>query len=313
MRGAELPRHNRQHKEEVEAVSILRALLTGVVDYAGLFPPAGLDMAVAVHDYASYRAHDESWMLGRFVSPAARLDDVSAQLRALGANAGSAWRLSALLGTDVEADIERVRAFDREQRGCACVDSLEGKCDSVEAIRRTAAAAGRSFSVFAEIPITSDVESLVGVAKDAGINAKIRTGGVTADAFPPAAAVVRFIRCCLAAQVRFKATAGLHHAVRGDYRLTYAADAPIGPMFGFLNVLLAAGLMKAGLSDADAAQLLDERDLGAFAITPDAIRWRGVALDEEDARSMRDDVMVSFGSCSFLEPVDELRALAHFA
>jgi hypothetical protein len=101
--------------------------------------------------------------------------------------------------------------------------------------------------------------------------------------------------------------------VSGDYRLTYAAAAPVGPMFGFLNVLLAAGLMKAGLSDMDAAQLLDERDPGAFAIAPDAIRWRGVALDEEGAQSLRDDVMVSFGSCSFLEPVDELRALVQAA
>jgi hypothetical protein len=309
MRGAELPRHHRQHEEEVEAVSTLRALLTGVVDYAGLFPPAGLDMAVAVRNYAAYRAHDESWMLGRFVLPAARLDDVSAQLRALGRDAGSAWRLSVLLGADMESDIEGVRAFNREQRGRACVDSLEGKYDSVDAIRRAAAAAGRGFSVFAEIPVASDVESLVGAVKDVGINAKIRTGGVTADAFPPAAAVVRFIRCCLTAKVRFKATAGLHHAVSGDYRLTYAAAAPTGPMFGFLNVLLAAGLMKAGLNDADAAQLIDERDPGAFAIAPDAIRWRGVALDEEGTRSLRDDVMVSFGSCSFLEPVDELRAL----
>jgi hypothetical protein len=288
-------------------------LLTGVVDYAGLFPPAGLDMAVAVRNYAAYRAHDESWMLGRFVLPAARRDDVSAQLRTLGANAGSAWRLSALLGADVESDIEGVRAFNRARRGRACADSLEGKCDSMDAIRRTAAAAGQDFSVFAEIPVASDVESLVGAVKDVGINAKIRTGGVTADAFPPAAAVVRFIRCCLTAKVRFKATAGLHHAVSGDYRLTYAAAAPTGPMFGFLNVLLAAGLMKAGLNDADAAQLLDERDPGAFAIAPDAIRWRGVTLDEEGARSLRDDVMVSFGSCSFLEPVDELRALVQAA
>jgi hypothetical protein len=101
--------------------------------------------------------------------------------------------------------------------------------------------------------------------------------------------------------------------VRGDYRLTYAAAAPTGPMFGFLNVLLAAGLMRAGLSDGDAAQLLDERDPAAFAVAPEAIRWRGVALDEEGARSLRDDVMVSFGSCSFLEPVDELRALVQFA
>jgi hypothetical protein len=80
-------------------------------------------------------------------------------------------------------------------------------------------------------------------------------------------------------------------------------------MFGFLNVLLAAGLIRAGLGDADAVQLLDERDPGAIMITPDAIHWRGAALDEKHARSLREDAMVSFGSCSFLEPVDELRAL----
>jgi hypothetical protein len=284
-------------------------LLTGVIDYAGLFPPAGLDMAVAARNYAAYQAHDESWMLGRFVLPAARLDDLGAQLDALGERGGREWRVSALIGADLDADVERVRAFDRAQRGRACVDSLEGKFDSVEAIRRAAAAIGQGFAVFAEIPLGTSLESLVGAAKDAGINAKIRMGGVTADAFPSPAAVVRFIRCCITAQVRFKATAGLHHAMRGDYHLTYTADAPTGPMFGFLNVAVAAGLMGSGLSDGDAAQLLDERDAGAIAITTEAIRWRGVALAEDQARSLRDNLMLSFGSCSFTEPVDELRSL----
>ena len=81
-------------------------------------------------------------------------------------------------------------------------------------------------------------------------------------------------------------------------------------MFGFLNVLLAAGMMRNGLSDTDAAQLLDERDPGSFGATPTAIRWRQKMLDEEQTRSLRDEVMVSLGSCSFTEPVDELRALA---
>jgi hypothetical protein len=284
-------------------------LLTGVVDYAGLFPPAGLDMAVAVHNYAAYQAHDESWMLGRFVLPASRLGDLGAQLDALGASAGPEWRVSALIGPDVDADVERVRSFQRAHRGRACVDSLEGKFDSVEAIGGAAAAIGTGYAVFGEIPLGSNVESLVGAAKEAGINAKMRTGGVTTGAVPSPEAVVRFIRCCIAADVRFKATAGLHHAMRGDYALTYAADAPTGAMFGFLNVLLAAGLIRAGLGDADAVQLLDERDPGAITITPDAIRWHGAALDEKHARSLREDAMVSFGSCSFLEPVDELRAL----
>ena len=309
MRRAEVSRHHREYEEEVETVSAIRALLAGVVDYAGLFPPAGLDMGVAVHNYASYRGHDESWMLGRFVVPVARLDELSAQLRALGAQAAPAWRLSALLGADIEADVERARKFNREHQGRAGVDTLEGKLDAGDAIRRVAAVAGREFAVFAEIPPDADVESFVAAAKDARINVKIRTGGVTADAFPPPAAVVRFIRCCIASGVRFKATAGLHHAIRGEYRLAYDAAAASGTMFGFLNVLLTAALMAHGLTDTDALELLDERDPGAFTTTPATICWRRSTLDAEQARSTRDHLIVSIGSCSFIEPVDELRSL----
>lgn len=305
-----MPRHDREHAEEAEAVSALRALLAGVVDYAGLFPPAGVDMMNAVRNYSEYRTRDESWMLGRFVVPAARLDDFSEQLHAIGEQAGPEWRLSALLGSDIDADVERVQTFNRGHQGRACVDSLEAKIGSADAVRHAASAVGREFSLFAEIPVDNELDALVDAARKAGINAKIRTGGVTADVFPSIASVVRFIRCCIEAGVRFKATAGLHHAVRGEYRLTYDAAAPTGPMFGFLNVLLAAGMMRNGLSDTDAAQLLDERDTGAFTATQATIRWREMILDEQQARSLRDDVMVSFGSCSFTEPVDELRALA---
>src|SRR5438034_7858967 len=54
----------------------LRALLTGVIDYAGLFPPAGLPLEQAIRNYARYRQEPESWMLGRFVCPAARLAEL---------------------------------------------------------------------------------------------------------------------------------------------------------------------------------------------------------------------------------------------
>jgi hypothetical protein len=304
-----LPRHDRQHAQETEEVSALKALLAGVIDYAGLFPPAGVDMQVAVHNYATYRAHTDSWMLGRFVVPAARLDEFSTHLRGIGDQAGPEWRLSALLGADVEGDLDRVKRFDREHRGRACVDSVEGKLVSPDAMQRAADRAGTSFAVFAEIPSDADVETLVDAAKRVGINAKIRTGGVTADVFPSPDAVVRFFRCCIDADVPFKATAGLHHVVRGEYRLTYDPTAATGVMFGFLNVLFAAGLMLEGSGDDEALQLLDERDATAFTATEADLRWRSFALDEARARSLRDHVLMSFGSCSFTEPVDELRTL----
>jgi hypothetical protein len=304
--------HHCEHAQETETVTAIRALLAGVVDYAGLFPPAGLGMAGAVRNYASYRARDEAWMLGRFVTPAARLDEFASDLIALGEQAGSEWRLSALLGADVAGDVERVREFNREFGGRACVDSVEGKLGSPAAIRAAATAVGKELALFAEFPVDADLELLARAAHDAGINAKVRTGGVTPEAIPSPDSIARFIRACIGAKVPFKATAGLHHAVRGEYRLTYDAASPVGVMFGFLNVLVAAGLLCDGATDADAARVLDEREPSAFAVTTSAIRWRDVALEEERVRAFRDEVLVSFGSCSFTEPVDELRLLGMF-
>jgi hypothetical protein len=141
------------------------------------------------------------------------------------------------------------------------------------------------------------------------LNAKLRTGGVVADAFPSSELVARFIRACLRAGVPFKATAGLHHPVRASYRLTYEAGGPTGVMFGYLNVFLAAALMATGLDDADAIRLLDERDPDAFELRTDSIGWRGHVLTAAEVRRARERVAVSFGSCSFREPVDELKPL----
>jgi type II secretory pathway component PulK len=80
-------------------------------------------------------------------------------------------------------------------------------------------------------------------------------------------------------------------------------------MFGYLNVFLAAALMANGLSDADAVRVLNERDPDAFELRGDALGWRGHTLTAEAIRHVRESVAVSFGSCSFREPVDELRAL----
>ena len=307
---AELPGHDREDTTQAHTVTALRALLAGLVDYAGLFPPAGLDMAVAVHNYAAYRAGDDAWILGRFVVPVSRFDELSEALAALGAQAAPEWQLTAVAGADVEADVERVRAFVRKERGRARVDSLEAKLTSGDAIQRAAKSAKSDVTVFAEIPLEADVESLVATVKAANIYAKLRTGGVTAESIPSPEAVLRFMRCCVSAGVPFKATAGLHHPIRSEYPLTYEPSSPLGLMHGFLNVFLAAGLMRSGLSDGEALELLDERDASAFSATPGTLRWRGAVLDEAQVDALRGRVALSFGSCSFSEPIEQLRKLA---
>ena len=308
MRGTELSRDDREDQKKISAVTALKALLAGIVDYAGLFPPAELDMAAAVRNYTAYRASDDAWMLGRFVVPVARLDELAAELRAIGEPSAPDWRLTALVGQDVEGDVARARAFNAAHAVPAMIDGLEARVSSVERLEHVAGAAG-DFELYAEVPIGADPGPLVAALAAHGVKAKVRTGGVTADAFPTAPDVIRFIRACEAACVPFKATAGLHHPLTAEFPLTYDPASATHRMFGFLNVFLAAAFVAGGMPDADACRLMDESDAAAFGVAGEEIRWRDWALTTDQLRAARERVAASFGSCSFREPVDGLQAL----
>jgi hypothetical protein len=286
----------------------IRALMRGVVDYAGLFPPAALELRTAVREYEHYRTSPDAWMLGRFVVPAARLDALAATLDEVEPVGPGAWTVAALSGADVASDVHRVRAFNASGRN-AIVDTLETKASTDDEIVAAAAFAGGELAVFVEVPVANDPAPLVAAIGRAGVHAKIRTGGVTADAFPSAPDVVRFMRCCIDADVAFKATAGLHHPLRAEYRLTYASDAPRGTMYGYLNVFLAAAFLAHGMSEDEARLVLEERDAAAFAWSDRDVAWRGRRLSADALASTRQRVATSFGSCSFREPVDDLRGL----
>ncbi len=139
--------------------------------------------------------------------------------------------------------------------------------------------------------------------------AKVRTGGLTPDAIPSSADVAGFL--CRAAQLRmpFKATAGLHHPLRSQRPLTYALDSPRAAMHGFLNVFLAAAFAWDGLERAALQDILEEREATAFRFSQREVEWQGRRLSSAQVRAARRDFAHSFGSCSFEEPVTELREL----
>ncbi|MEO7085573.1 MAG: hypothetical protein ABI442_05105 [Gemmatimonadaceae bacterium] len=284
-----------------------RALLAEIVDYAGVFPPAALDVGAAVRNYHEYSTSPEAWMLGRFVVPVARLGDALEAGNSV-SNGGQTLRIAAVLGADPVADIGHAHRFNDANSNRAIVDCVESRLSTVAAIRDAAAAAG-SIELFAEVPAADDPETLIDALAEAGASGKIRTGGVTPDAFPTAATIVRFIRRSLEAGIRFKATAGLHHPLRAEYRLTYDEGAACGSMFGFLNVFLAAAAVTAGAIDEDAVRLLNEGRPSEFVWSPAAAAWNGSVFTESDLALLREHGAVSFGSCSFREPVDESRAL----
>ena len=297
-------------------MSAVRPLLAHAIDYAGLFPPASLAMAPAVRNYASYRTGTDAWMLGRFVVPVPRLEEFeAAAFDFLPPNDGEPWRLSALVtDADVDSDAARVIAFNarhgaRGSAGAAVVDTVELTAASVFDIGRIGHAVADTFRVYVEVPVAGDPTDLIDALLAHGLRAKIRTGGVAAAAFPDMEDVLRFMAACVERGVPFKATAGLHHALRGEYPLTYEAAAPHGTMNGFLNMLLAAAFLRAGLPLGDAAALMEERSPMALTFDDEGVAWRDTRITTPALVAAREHAMVAIGSCSFDEPLADLHAL----
>ncbi len=260
----------------------VRALLESIIDYAGLFPPAQLPMSAAAQNYAKYRSGEHAWMLGRLVLPAARLAELDPR---------PDWPLS---------------LTSSELRPSGSGWQLESKAESSEAIEKTLATLPPEVTTYFELPITTDPQPLIQTLARVGARAKVRTGGVTPTAFPTTSDLARFIQRCQENKVPFKATAGLHHPIRGRHPLTYEPGSQTHPMYGFLNVFLAAAFAR---QNAPVPAILEENSIRAFTFEPEGIRWRDYFLTNTEITSARQNFAISFGSCSFEEPVRDLQAL----
>ncbi len=287
----------------------LQALLSGLIDYAGLFPPASLDMSAAVDNYAAYRHGEYSWMLGRFILPLARLSEfenvASFHLR----DNKIPWRLSVLIGADLAGDLLKISGFNNRHGKSAIIDTIELKTETVDSIHAASELLNTTLTCYFEIPISADPVELIETMAQVGGRAKVRTGGVTADAFPTSFNLARFIVSCAVEDVPFKATAGLHHPLRSVNKLTYEPDSRTALMHGFLNLFLAAAFAQNAMSEEQLAQLLEENSIDAFKFEDGSITWRGQMAVRGHLRNMRNLFAISFGSCAFEEPIEDLKNL----
>jgi hypothetical protein len=299
-----------------------QSLLAELIDYAGLFPPAALTMSAAVQNYAAYYSGEYAWMLGRFVVSVSRLKEFSDAAIDLLPDGGwegdDYWRLSAIAGTDLADDLTSIAAFNQHyanlhKGGLAKVEALEIKVQQPNEIETLARLIPDNLTSYFEIPINDDPTELISALASVEGRAKLRTGGVTADAFPSTAAIARFLRACAEADVPFKASAGLHHPLRAEQRLTYEADSASAVMHGFLNVFLAAGFAQFGLEESELVEILEARDLSAFTFDNGGVCWRDYDLVLAHLRNTRSLFALSFGSCSFTEPIADLQQLGLLA
>ena len=283
-------------------VAVVRAMMHQAVDYAGLFPPAALGMEAAVRNFDAYRRGPYAWMLGRFVLPVARLEELAAAYATAPVTGGTPWPLSVIARV---ADAPAIAAFNVRYGARFRIDTIEAPPAAVSELAALGDLAAL-YAIYVEVGAAREPAPVIAELARRGLRAKVRTGGVTPDAIPPARDVACFIAACHAARVPFKATAGLHHAWRAEYALTYAPDAPRSAMFGFANVLLADAAAVGGASPDELATILTAAEdafvLGDGGVLLPSGRAVPVALIE----AARAGGLQSFGSCSFDEPVAEL-------
>lgn len=322
----------------------LRALLNQVIDYAGLFPPAELAMEPAIRHYARYMSEPESWMLGRFICPAARLEELHPFITTLFYPV-SPLTLSVLGrgGTNADdflaglhADLQAIAAFRQRHGPRVLVDALEIKWPTalcrlqttnelrhlLEQTANVIEAEGppqmhiayeAGFSPDGRAAIDAIVQTLAESAKDnrskkrqkyASHGFKLRCGGVQAAAFPAPEQVAWVLSACSEHAVPLKFTAGLHHPLR------HYANSVQTKMHGFINVLLASVVAFEEKWDVNRlVELLNVEGDQQFHPTSEGWIWAKYLFPTDMVSSVRTRFGLSFGSCSFDEPRDDLRGL----
>ncbi len=296
----------------------LRALLTGAIDYAGLFPPANLALEPALRNHAEYVRSAESWMLGAFILPIGKFDEAAANLA--GFDVEHRLRVSAL-GPKTEnapafigalpAESQAIRAFGAQNGATASVTQFEVALPaepgaSLEETNR--ALDGLDVPIFLEANVDDAERTISFLAEHHAIGAgrfgfKLRTGGVIASAFPSSIQIARALVATVAQRVPIKFTAGLHHPVRQFHPSVQTK------MHGFLNVLGAGVLVREhGWDVQQTAAMLDDEEAGSFVFSDEAFAWREWSVPTAAITEAR-KLVTSFGSCSFDEPRDDLRAL----
>jgi len=295
----------------------LQALLAYSIDYAGMFPPCSLALESALQNHANYVRSPEAWMLNTFVLPVEQFDAAKELLSPF--DPLHPLRVAALgpKTANAEAFLEALEKADTAIRSLSSNVDLISISHLEMFLPRDVALASMEearsllgdLPVFWETPPNRAEQTIALLAEynsDADLATfgyKLRTGGVTADAFPTSAQIAGALVAPATHQLPIKFTAGLHHPIR-QFR-----DEVKTKMHGFLNVLGAAVLAAEHRWDASQTSLmLEDEDAASFSFTEDFFAWREWKVDVERLRYRRKFV-TSFGSCSFDEPREDLRAL----
>ncbi len=308
--------------------SSIQAYLSNLIDYAGLFPPAQLPLEPAIQNYAAYKSYKDSWMLGRFIIPATRLGELDPyvplfseekrlDISAIGGRSKGVEDCLNVLG----ADLKKQANFCMRHEGIVAINMFEMPLPPIVPNQRlleriATETAEYNMQTFCEVTMSLDEEWEMNMLKTLdeiaqynlksghSLGVKLRTGGVTANAFPTPEQVATVLVGCSERNIPQKFTAGLHHPIR-MYREEVNTS-----MHGFLNVFTAGMLARTHKLDrATIAKILADQESSNFTFTNRGITWKDLEVEASDIEQLRQNALCSYGSCSFCEPREDLRTL----
>lgn len=285
----------------------LHALLTAIVDYAGLFPPAQLDLAAAIAQYQHHQTEPQSWMLGRFVLKLSQFEQFQQSIPICKPQV-----VSLILDKEPEVALKHLTMLNQGDPAPSIqIAALEIPPYPLSKLAEILSQLPAKMEVYCEISWEQDWHSYLKVLSNYSVGVKIRTGGLIPQAFPVAEQLSFLIFSLAKAGISFKATAGLHHPLPTISPLSHESNGPLASMHGFLNVAIATSFAYAQKATLKSIQaILETKTLKDFKFTDQEIGWLDHRLNLTDIQRARSQFFRSFGSCSFQEPIEDLKQLS---
>jgi len=297
----------------------LHHFLYKLIDYAGLFPPAKLEIEPSLKNYAEYIKSTDKWMMSQFIIPVSRLDEIPTGLMKKYSE-NFPLRLSLISG-DICNDIATVNKFIKMNNNSTIFTGYESRISDLAMfsqnlldVQKLGQDQNLNFESFYEVSPNdswinqmNEVVSIISAFNaryEAGVGFKLRCGGVEANMFPPADNIAQAILACRDASVSMKFTAGLHHPVR------HYSESVKTKMYGFFNIFIGGMIADKFNLEADALTtiLLDENPEN-FTFDDNGLHWKTYSISSLEIQNYRQEAFISFGSCSFNEPREDLQQL----
>ena len=297
----------------------LHYFLDQLIDYAGLFPPSKLEIEASLKNYAENIQSADRWMMSQFIIPVSRLHEIPSDvMKKFSEN--FPLRLS-LISVDICSEIDTVNQFLNRYGNSVIFTGHESRISDLSAfsqhlsdVHRLCKNQNLDFVSFYEVmpndnwvgPMKEAVSKIVtfNTEYETNIGFKLRCGGVEAHMFPPAEDIAHAILACREAGVSMKFTAGLHRAVR------HYNESVKTKMYGFFNIFIGGMIAhKFNLGNETLVAIIVEENSENFKFDENGFSWENYSISNFEIQKYRQESFISYGSCSFDEPREDLQKL----